>query len=208
MTRLIVMLAALLCVASPAGSRELEPYRRDHMGASDYRVGSRYDEHALGGFARSKNNPLPIGDRAFGKEGRVTVEAVPQEVIPYRQEYQGMVLRIVNQTDGEAAFPAMDSKLKMKLEARSDAGQWLPLEFESFSFCGNSFHRVFLPARHYWQLVVPRYSGSFRTQLRFSLQSANEPIYSNEFSGSIDPGQFQMPEGRQFEFLAKIQSER
>ena len=85
------------------------------------------------------------------------------------------------------------------LEARTGpGGQWKPVEAFPQTFCGNSFHRVFLEPGEYWDLSARRYSGSLKTKLRFRLEPGGEqavteggqPIYSEEFDGSVSPGQF------------------
>ena len=65
------------------------------------------------------------------------------------------------------------------------------------SFCGHSHHILDLPPNHHWELTVPQYAGAFKTKLRVKLVyktnlESNETavIYSNEFTGSINPAQF------------------
>lgn len=102
-----------------------------------------------------------------------------------------MRLLLVNGTDAEVGFAASDSRLSIIQEAKDSDGNWKAIEFLPSSWCGNSYHRVFLPAKHYWEFSAPLYTGKMRTKLRFALPiSDTVTIYSNEFEGSVNSGQF------------------
>ncbi len=158
------------------------------MGAYCY-VGSRVDEQATGGFGPSNNMPKKIDEKAGGRKGKVSLVALPSETVPFKQQYRGFRLLLVNRTKAEAAFRAADSQLSIVQEAKDAQGKWRPIEVLPSRLCGNSYHRVFLPAGQYWEFASPVHSGSMKTKLRFVLLEKT-PIYSNEFAGSIDPGQF------------------
>jgi len=70
-------------------------------------------------------------------------------------------------------------------------GHWKPIDELPTTDCGNSYHRVFLSANHFWAFPAPRYAGSFVTKLRFRMQLPDGSVlHSNIFGGSINPGQF------------------
>jgi hypothetical protein len=184
----LVLIATLACTL-PAQSRELQDLNVKAICQSEYRVGSRRDDRALGGFASSKNDPKPMTWANPGEDGALILVAVPQAVVPYEYRYSGMLLRLFNWTDEEVAFRATDSRLRIVQEALDSEGCWRPIERTPSSFCGNSYHEVFLPSNHYWELVAPRYSGPMQTRLRFVLKGT-PALVSNEFEGSINPGQF------------------
>src|SRR4029079_11871070 len=82
-------------------------------------------------------------------------------------------------------------------EALDAHGNWKPVEYLPSSWCGNSYHRVFLPAGQLWTFRAPVYDGDFATTMRFALRpkSGDAPIYSNEFPGRIYATQFSIRKG-------------
>ncbi len=47
-------------------------------------------------------------------------------------------------------------------------------------------------AGHYWEFAAPRYTGSFQTRLRYRLHWRGHTVYSNFFTGRINPSQLWM----------------
>lgn len=147
------------------------------------------DKDAPGGFAKSANLPRPIGKMKV-KSGGISLEAFPNQIAVFAGQYRGMTLRLINASTAPKAFQASDSRLYIVQEARDQKGEWKPIETLPSSFCGNSYHQVFLGPREFWSFAVPRYEGAFQTKLRFRLKEKNMLLYSNEFGGSINPKQF------------------
>jgi hypothetical protein len=143
------------------------------------------DETALGGFSRSENRPLRI-DRPTGPD-RVSLIAFPSAEAVFREKHRGFLVTLENQTGEALWLNAVDSKLRIVREARDFSGQWKAVESLPTSWCGNSYHRVALPANHYWAFVAPVYDGSMRTMMRFVLRDKDRELVSNEFEGMIDP---------------------
>jgi len=152
-------------------------------------AGSRPDPKAPGGYSPSDNFPKALGGRNIGRDGELSLIALPNETLPFGNTAQGFALLFVNRTRSEAWFPAADSQLAIIREALDAEGKWRPIERLPRTMCGNSYHRVFLPAKSYWQFAAPVYSGTYQTKLRFVLQG-EKPMYSNEFEGAINPEQF------------------
>jgi hypothetical protein len=81
-------------------------------------------------------------------------------------------------------------------EALDSQGQWKPLERFPDTFCGNSFHRVFLESNENWEFFAIQRSGRFKTKLRLepggedSIAAGGGAVFSNEYEGSIDPSEF------------------
>jgi hypothetical protein len=74
-------------------------------------------------------------------------------------------------------------------------GKWKPVEYLPSSWCGNSYHSVFLGPNEFWEFAAAKLNGTIKTKLRFRLQMSSDKqkaghIYSNEFDGSINPKQF------------------
>jgi hypothetical protein len=166
----------------------------DAMLRASYLAASRIrDSKAPGGFARSMNFPRTVARPDTGSG--FFLFAQPDSNRPFRDGV-GMRLTVVNLTPNLLEFRASDSCLSIVQEALDAEGNWKPIEYLPSSFCGNSYHRVFLPPTSYWEFGCPRYQGNTQTRLRFSLQlSDGSRITSNEFGGSINPGQFTTKQG-------------
>ncbi|MGB3119925.1 MAG: hypothetical protein WBE58_13975 [Verrucomicrobiales bacterium] len=183
----------LVTLASYSDAKDLKPLEPKSMINGCCYAGSRKDDKALGGYGPSDNAPKKITDKIPGTDGQITLVALPADSVPFMGQYLGFRLLLINRTATEAPFAASDSRLNIICEARDQSGEWKPIEYLSSSFCGNSYHSVYLPSGHYWEFSAPVYSGSLKTKLRYNLQG-KQPTYSNEFDGSINPIQFKKPE--------------
>jgi len=160
------------------------------------------DETALGGFGKSSNMPRSITDDLLAQPHGVILLAAPDQrrtfaldstwelpvdaATPQARLFQGFTVLLLNNTHEAVWFAAQDSRLSIVREAIDENGQWRPIENLSESFCGNSSHRVALPAQHFWSFSTPVYQGSQRTLMRFRF----DDIISNEFEGTVNPAQF------------------
>lgn len=139
------------------------------------------DDH-YNGWAVSRNKPKTLPDGPTGK-GLVLVE-------------NGLKLFLKNFSSDTIQFLAQDSRLYMKLQALDRDGKWRDIEYLPSSWCGNSYHQITLAPGFFWQFNLPKYEGEYETMIRAELDYINpktsdmETIYSNEFSGSVNPGQF------------------
>jgi hypothetical protein len=164
-----------------------------------YCAGSKLtDEEAPGGFGPCDNFPKKCTNDFPGTKGELSLVAYPAEVADFGKR-KAIVLRLVNRTEEVAGFSACDSRIYVVQEALDSTRQWKPLEqFPHTSFCGNSYHRVFLEPNEYWEFFALPRDGSFKTRLRFRLEQGGESgiaaggkaLYSNEYEGSIDPATF------------------
>ena len=170
------------------------------------------DPEAPGGYARCDNMPK-VFDRAGSsfREGAY-IEIVGPSKEPFAGEFEGLEIRLVNNSKEQIVLPASDSRIQLVQEARAEDGTWKPLEFFPGSWCGNSHHNVYLDHGHYFTFTAPKYSGPFKTRLRFRAVAATAEtvetpvgkmpshrrvvVYSEEFEGSIDTAQFERKEDR------------
>jgi hypothetical protein len=189
---LLLLLGTALCLLPGCSSETREGPRGWYYAGSNLK-----DEDALGGFGTCDNFPKKCDHNALGKPGELSLVAFPDEVVDFRKR-KAILLRLVNRTEKTMEFSACDSGLYVVHEALDRDGQWKPLERFPATFCGNSFHRVFLETNEYWEFfAVPR-DGSFKTKLRFRLEPKGEQgivagggtLHSNEYEGSIDPAAF------------------
>jgi hypothetical protein len=158
-------------------------------------VNSRPDHGAIGGYGGylNKNFHFKTPDNLSAPKGKLSIIVVPEPAVSMFDINQGTRFYIVNQTSSEVAFKAADSDLGVYQEALDDKGQWRRIELPMRYFCGNSFHKAFLPSKQCWQLAAPRYEGTFKTKLRIVVSDLNNNpplLVSEPFDGSINPEQF------------------
>lgn len=199
---LFSLLVLILTVGAFAQNKPKENRSRElsvkSMMTATYVAGTSVpDEKAIGGFGASGNTPKKLGAENTYPKNALSLVAAPEQGALYSPEHEGFKLFLVNTTGEERWFSAVDSHLYILQEAQDKDGNWKPVEAEPTSWCGNSYHRVRLGANEFWAFAAPRYSGSFHTKLRFRLgRDETTPVYSNEFDGSVNPGQFVKPKSR------------
>jgi len=150
------------------------------------------DPKALGGYASSLNTPKRL-HRPVPPD-HVSLLAYPSEPASFGKN-SGFLVILANTTHSPAAFAAQDSRINIVREALDADGKWKPIEYLPNSWCGNSYHTVFLPPDRYWSFSAPQYSGPFKTKMRFVLEQEGLKLVSNEFDGSINREQFTKKQG-------------
>lgn len=120
-----------------------------------------------------------------------------ESILPHFKEYKGYNLYIYNTSKDSIFFDAQDSRLYMNLQAKDTNGEWKDIEYLPSSWCGNSYHNLFLAKNSFWEFTIPKYEGALKTKLRAKLlyktnhkDKESKVIYSNEFDGSVNPAQF------------------
>lgn len=194
--------AGLFCCAialfhlSAVSARAREVAAFDHMlPAYCFAGNDAPDPEAFGGYAQNGNMPKRIDPADSSLREGVYLQVVGPAKEPFAGRFEGLEIRVVNNGRELLILPASDSRLRLFQEARNEDGEWKPLEFFPRSWCGNSHHNVYLEPGYYFSFITPKYEGPQKTQLRFVLftvRTADNPgqIYSQEFDGGIDPGQF------------------
>jgi hypothetical protein len=187
---------ASLFISVGCYAEELKPLSVFGIGESLYFAGSKIDPNSLGGNYKSDNMPKGIENENLGAPNALSLIALTDKQVPYRQHHAGPMFRgvqlvLVNRTSKEVTFRAQDSRVHIICQAQTPEGIWKPIERLSNSDCGNSYHRVFLPDKHCWTFAVPVFAGSLKTKMRFKLVSEKTDVtYSNEFEGFINPAQW------------------
>lgn len=170
----------------------------DYMRVCNYEASSPYkqDLAGYGGWSRSDNSFNPISETIDYKDNSLNV-LINSDTTKYEMIYEGMSLYIANITKDTFYFNAQDSELYLNLQAKDMNGEWQDIEYIENSWCGNSYHTVFLPPNNQWQFTIPIFEGEFKTKIRAKLhyktqqkQKEDKVLYSNEFEASINPGQF------------------
>jgi hypothetical protein len=148
----------------------------------------------LGGYWASPN--LPRSGAHEGVEGLALV--VQPHAVTEFQGGAGMTLWLVNASGARVGFSASDSRLSLVQEVRTEEG-WRPIEYLPSSWCGNSYHVVFLEDDEHWQFAVPRYAGPVEAELRFRLTGIRgyevEEIVSAPYRGGYHPSQLSDKQG-------------
>jgi len=104
---------------------------------------------------------------------------------------------VANTTSDTMFFNAQDGDIAMNLQALNSRGQWADIEYVPNSWCGNSYHTVFLAPNELWDYSIPAFQGAIKTRIRTRLkykksfnQEVPDILYSNEIIGYVNPGQF------------------
>lgn len=167
----------------------LSPYRSEkRLVLPAFWVGSRNDDKALGGYGRADNYPRPIPTWLKVPKGQLTLVLRPDDLTAHAGAARGKAPYLVNTRESEAIFRARDSNLDLHCEAKAPDGSWVSIDElpKNIGFCGNSFHRVFLPANGCWKIAVPEYDGDYATMVRYRLDRGEKTeTVSNEIPMKI-----------------------
>lgn len=175
------------------------PLNIDYMNRGYFYASSPYREDLahLGGWGGSGNNFREIKDGDAYKQNEFHILVSESDTARFVRNVTAHLLQVVNNTDKTMYFDAQDSRLYMKIQAKDAAGTWRDIEYLPSSWCGNSYHQVYLAPHSYWNFEIPIYEGTLKTKLRAVLQyktkakqKSDKVLYSHEFDGSVNPGQF------------------
>lgn len=168
----------------------------DYMNRGYFYAASERNEYDLGGFGGSDNRPKVIDKSHSFPNNSLSI------VVQNSRGKETNVF-VTNTTNGQINFRAQDSRLNMKVQALDKEGVWRDIEYLPNSWCGNSYHTLTLKPKQYWAFNTPHYQGDFQTKLRIELKYLDpdnksrkredrkeQVVYSNEFIGSVNPGQF------------------
>jgi WG repeat protein len=171
----------------------------DYMKRGHFTASSPYKEElaGFGGWSSSANSFQKNKANNEFNNNELSLIAVSDKNVKYLEKYSAMKLYIANTTLDTFYFDAQDSRLYLKLQAQDKYGNWNDIEYLPSSWCGNSYHSLFLPPDYHWVFVIPIFEGEYKTKLRAELlykahsdDKTEKTLYSNEFEGSINPGQF------------------
>lgn len=152
------------------------------------------DPKAIGGYGGSDNLPKPLKSAAASPELYLQIMDTPDVV--FAEKYTGLHVRLVNGGKKTAVISASDSRISLVQEAQDADGTWKEIEYLPSSWCGNSYHHVYLEPKNYWEFTAPKYTGPRKTKLRFKLTlSPNQFLYSPAYEGGIHPEQFVEKQG-------------
>ncbi len=172
----------------------------DYMNRSCYLASSAFKEelNGFGGWGTSENSSKKIATKKI----RLSDSSTLQVIIDTTKRtnwygHRGIKIYVVNASKDTLYFNAQNSRIYLNLQAQKTSGEWADIEYIPNSWCGNSYHTLFLSSGEYWELEGPSFSGSINTKIRAKLayrkkleQNHRDIVYSNEISGSVNPAQF------------------
>ncbi len=160
---------------------------------------SQEDSTALGGFYEDTNTPMIINERIrqLAKPSRLQLIVKIDSLAEFEKGIKGFKVFLVNNTDATVSLEAQDSRLNLKRQVFYN-NQWQDVEYLPSSWCGNSYHSVFIKPGQYWDFTAPCLSGKHQAMFRFELSVGKmEKVYSDEFSGSFNRRQLIKEQGHQ-----------
>jgi len=156
----------------------------DYMQLARYIAGSAVeDPEAIGGFGWSSNRPKPVNDRKLLGNGLT---------VTLRRNGGALSLTIANGGRQVEWLRAGDSNILGFLEAKDKGGNWIPIEFQPWYTCGNSYHRVGVTPGHGWTFDAPVPTGNLKTQVRWRYRSRGIEHTSNPVSTTIPARRFEL----------------
>lgn len=174
----------------------------DFMNRGYFYAYSKPHKDDIGGFGSSDNFPKRISKSNNFQPDTLSVVVHPELKDTIFGSYNAITVYVANTTSDDICFNAQDSRLYMKVQALNTKGEWKDIEYLPSSWCGNSYHTLTLESKYFWTLLTPVYEGEFKTKFRIELKyiaPKDKPdrrgkkeitIYSNEYEGSINPGQY------------------
>lgn len=105
----------------------------------------------------------------------------------YYKSYRGY---ITNTSKSITKLETEGSSVQLIQEALDPIGNWRPIEYWSYSFCGNSYHEYLVMPGDLIMIKIPKYNGEFHTKLRLRMQNDREIYISQPFNGNICMSQF------------------
>jgi len=179
-----LLAASAIQAADPVSVKEMLP------GCCFARSDTKDDATTPGGYGGSNNVSLSLRKNQL-LAATPYLQLLPDQTALFGKDHAGIIVRLVNGGKTPLTLTAQDSRLDLIQEAQDSSGKWRPIEYIPQSWCGNSYHKVTLKPRRYWQFLAPRYAGPRKTMLRFKLTLPDDKaIYSVPFPGSIHPRQF------------------
>ena len=176
------LLLTLFCV-TVANQEPTKPDLRPMQMASYFAGSMAVDQSALGGFGTSENYPNRLDRSQLPKRG---VRAL------LTKSREGLTITLANGGGSESWFWAGDGRVLAWLEAKDAKGKWQPIEYLPWYTCGNSYHRVQLPAGHGWTWNVTVPKGAHQSSVRWHYKSGQDEMLSNVVRASIPIERFHL----------------
>ena len=161
-----------------------------------YALSSIEDKDAPGGFGGSDNKAKKISEnKQLESVHGLKLIIDTTSHIDFAEKFKGQKVYLINKSGVDTGFEASDSRLSIAAEAFYK-GTWSSIEYLPSSWCGNSYHKVYLKNNEYWEFNVPRYLGQIKVKLRYRLDAGpGNKLYSNVVTAFINKKQFSVKQG-------------
>jgi hypothetical protein len=181
---------------------ELDTLNIDFMNPGSYYAASDSKSNSVdySGWGRSANQNKPTTQNMPFPAQKFLLQVAIKDTVHIEGKRLGYKVFVANLSPDTLFFEAEDSRLNMKMQAIDSTGAWRDIEYLPSSWCGNSYHTLALDPNAFWTFSTPQYKGVFKTRFRLELEYSLTPdktkktdilkIYSNEWSGSVNPAQF------------------
>lgn len=173
----------------------------DYAAASD----SKSNNDRYGGWAKSTNKAKQVAPNNNFPSHKFSITVNQSDTALIEGNWLGYKVFVANLSSDTLFFDAQNSHLDMSMQAIDSSGKWRDIEHLSSSWCGNSYHKLALDPNFFWTFTTPQYKGVFKTRFRLALdytltstRTKKEDIltiYSNEWTGSVNPSQFWRKKG-------------
>jgi hypothetical protein len=100
---------------------------------------------------------------------------------------------IFNKSTDSLKISSQDWHLYLIQEAKNQNGEWKPIEYWQYSWCGNSYLSEQLEPNGILKTESKIYKGNFETQIRFKLLNDDKIYYSSPIVGFVNLSQFIIP---------------
>ena len=97
---------------------------------------------------------------------------------------------VANQSPNPKVLHGRDAYVMTIQEAQDSNGRWYPIESRVVWTC--SSWNIQLDPQHFVVLLLPKYSGKFKTKLRLRLENGEQIYVSKAYEGWINPEQFKL----------------
>lgn len=138
------------------------------------------------------------------KEGHPGVVVKTDEPARFKEKYTGITAYVYNAGTDTLEIDVQDSRLYLVMQALNPKGEWQDIEYCPSSWCGNSYYDTNLNPDEFLKFTIPVHDGDLPATLRMAFtwkrkwkkgQLETKTVYSNTFSGKINPGQFWRQQG-------------
>ena len=178
-------------------SRSQECINVNHKLRGYFYAGTKHpDPYALGGHAGSNNLPKKISWEIYNLNSSETFKIIVEEdsIALFRKKFAGIKVYVVNMTDKKIRVPAQDGRIYLKRQVHYQE-EWQDIEYLPSSWCGNSYHSVYIDPNEYWDFTAPCLEGNIPATFRFQLMAEGQLIFSNQFEGSFNKEQLKNEQG-------------
>jgi len=158
---------------------------------------SQMDSTALGGFYEDLNSPQKLTSEItkYSKLKGLEIFVNTDLTAEFEKGISGFKVFLINKSDSIIELAAQDSRLYLKRQVFYK-NEWKDIEYLPSSWCGNSYHSVYIKPNEYWDFTAPCLKGKVDAKFRFELNiNDNLTIYSNEFEGSFNKRQLIKEQG-------------